>query len=68
MTEILKKEQFNRNIYNYYVEHYGERDTDIWHEQPAVNVWVFERDNKIIAMKSHILNGEIEVKVYKKEI
>ena len=66
MTEILKKEQFDKNIYDYYVKHYGERDTDIWHERPAVNVWVFERDNQVIAIKSHILNGEIEVKVYDK--
>ena len=66
MTEILKKEQFDKNIYDYYIAHYGERDTDIWHEQPAVNVWVFERDNQVIAIKSHILNGEIEVKVYDK--
>lgn len=66
MAEILSKEQFNENIFNYYAEHYGVRETDIWHEQPAVNVQVFERNNKIIAIKSHMLNGEIEVKEYEK--
>ena len=57
---IFDKDKFNRNLYEYYIKHYGERDTDIWYEQPAVNVWVFGRDGKIITLKSHILTGEIE--------
>lgn len=57
---ILTKEQFNNYLYEYYKEHYGERDTDKWYEQPAVNVWVFGRDGKIITLKSHILTGEVE--------
>ena len=56
---FLNKEQFNNNLYKYYMEHYGERDTDKWYEQPAVNVWVFGRDGKIITLKSHILTGEV---------
>ena len=60
MSKILKKEEFNKKLFDYYVEHYGERDTDIWYEQPAVNVCVFKRDNKYISLKSHILTGEIE--------
>ena len=60
---VFDKELYNRNLYKYYVENYGERDTDIWYEQPAVNVWVFGRDGKIITIKSHILTGEIEEKV-----
>lgn len=57
---ILEKQIFNEKLYNYYTENYGEKDTDIWFEQPAVNVWVFLRDNKIITLKSHILTGEVE--------
>lgn len=57
---ILEKQVFNEKLYNYYTENYGENDTDIWFEQPAVNVWVFRRDNKIITLKSHILTGEVE--------
>ena len=57
--EILKKEQFNEYLYKYYKEHYGDKDTDVWHEQPAVNVWVFCRDGKYITLKSHILTGEV---------
>jgi len=56
---ILTKEQFNSNLYKYYVEHYGERETDEWFEQPAVNVIVFKRDGKYISLKSHILTGEV---------
>ncbi len=67
MARILTKEEFNKNIRDYYLSHYGEKETDIWHDQPAVNVQVFERDGKIIAIKSHMLNGEIEVKEYNKE-
>lgn len=57
---ILTKEDFNKNLYKYYLEHYGERDTDVWYEQPAVNVWVFKRDDKYISLKAHILTGTIE--------
>ena len=59
--KILTKEQFNEKLHEYYVQHFGERDTDIWFEQPAVNVWVFKRDGKYISLKSHILTGEVEV-------
>ena len=58
---ILTKEQFNEKLHKYYVENFGERDTDIWMEQPAVNVWVFKRDGKYISLKSHILTGDVEV-------
>lgn len=61
--EILTKEQLLNCLYEYYKKHYGERETDKWHEQPALNVWVFERDGKIISLKCHILSGEITEKV-----
>lgn len=56
---ILTKEQLNNYLYEYYVKHYGERDTDEWFEQPAVNVIVFKRDRKYISLKSHILTGDV---------
>lgn len=59
MARILEKEELNNYLYNYYVEHYGERDTDEWFEQPAVNVIVFKRDGKYISLKSHILTGKV---------
>ncbi|MBR6816347.1 MAG: hypothetical protein IKM60_02450 [Clostridia bacterium] len=59
---LLSKSQYAENLRRYYLEHYGERDTDIWYPQPAVNVWVFGREGKIIALKSHILTGIVTEK------
>ena len=59
MARILEKEELNNYLYQYYVENYGERDTDEWFEQPAVNVIVFKRDGKYISIKSHILTGKV---------
>ena len=41
---IISKEKIGEILQKYYVEHYGERETDVWFEQSAVNVWVFKRD------------------------
>ena len=60
MSKILTKEELNQKLHAYYVEHFGEADTDVWCEQPAVNVWVFKRENKYISLKAHILSGEVE--------
>ena len=60
--KILTKEQFDKFLYEYYVNNYGEKQTDTWFEQPALNVWVFRRDDKIITLKSHILTGTVTVK------
>ena len=56
---LLTKEQYSNYLYEYYAEHYGEKETDVWYEQPAVNVWVFGRNGKIITLKSHVLTGEV---------
>ncbi|MBE6687411.1 MAG: hypothetical protein E7591_09340 [Ruminococcaceae bacterium] len=60
MSKILTKEEFSDHLHAYYTENYGEKDTDIWYEQPAVNVWVFGRDSKTITLKCHILTGKVE--------
>lgn len=57
---MLTKDKLNESLSEYYKNHYGERDTDKWYEQPAVNVWVFGRDGKIITLKSHVLTGAVE--------
>lgn len=64
--EILTKEQLGNNLYEYYKENYGEKETDVWYEQPSLNVWVFGRDEKIITLKCHILNGKITEKIENK--
>lgn len=56
---ILTKEEFNKALYEYYMESCGERETDIWYEQPSVNVWVFERDGMYVNLNSHILTGKV---------
>lgn len=57
---ILSKEKLAEKLYEYYLEKYGEKDTDEFFEQPALNVWVFKRDGKYISLKAHILTGEVE--------
>lgn len=56
---ILEKEQYAKKVLDYYLKHYGENEADVWYEQPAVNVWVFGRDNKIITLKSDVRTGEV---------
>ena len=60
---ILNKEKLEQCLNEYYEEHYWRQNTDIWYEQPAVNVWVFGRDGKIITLKSHLLTGAVTEKI-----
>lgn len=57
--KIVTKEQLDKYLYDYYKKNYGEDENDIWHDQPAVNVWVFERGGKLITLKSHIITGRV---------
>ena len=57
---ILTKDELSKKLYEYYAEHYGEKDTDEWFEPPAVNVWTFKREGKYISLKAHILTGKVE--------
>ncbi len=59
--KILSKEELNEKLYQYYLEHFGERDSDEWFEPPAVNVCVFKREGKFYTLQSHILTGEVTV-------
>lgn len=56
---LLSKAQFAEILQQYYLEHYGANEADIWYDQPAVNVWVFGRGGKIVTLKSHVLTGEV---------
>ena len=64
---VFDKELYAKNVREYYHKNYGEKETDVWYEQPAVNVWVFGRDNKIVTLKSHILTGEVTEQIEKGE-
>ena len=59
MGKILTEKQLHSRLDKYYKRHYGERDTDNWYVNPAVNVWMFERDGKIVVLKCHIITGEV---------
>ena len=61
--EILTKMQIEQQLSEHYIKHYGKNDADIWHNQPAANVWVLRRDKKIITLKCHILTGVVSEKV-----
>ena len=63
MSKILDKEILKENLYNYYIEHYGERSTDEWLDCPAVNAWIFIRDGKRIMLNCHILTGVVKESV-----
>ena len=65
---VFDKELYEKNLREYYMKNYGERETDRWYEQPAVNVWVFGREGKIITLKSHILTGEVTEQIEKGEM
>ena len=59
---LLEKQEISQYLYDYYKATYGELESDKWFEQPAVNVWVFERNGKIITLKCHVLTGKVEAK------
>ncbi len=61
MSKILTKDECGDIIYKYYLENYGERESDVWFEPPAANVRTFLRDGMYISIKCHILTGNIEV-------
>ena len=59
MGKILTERQLHSRLDKYYKKHYGERDTDQWAVNPAVNVWMFVRDGETIVLKCHIITGEV---------
>lgn len=63
MAKILTESQLHTKLENYYKEHFGERDMDEWYVNPAKNVWMFNRDGKIITLQCHILTGEVTEKI-----
>ena len=57
--KILTKAQLEERLCAYYKKQYGERDTDVWYDPPAANVWLFGREGKFITLQCHILSGEV---------
>ena len=57
--DFFDKEKINQSLLDFYIKKYGECESDQWFEQPAVNVVVFKRDNKIITLKCDIRTKEV---------
>lgn len=60
MSKILKKEELEQKLREYYSEKFGEDENDEWLFLQAVNVWCFKRGGKYISLKAHILSGKVE--------
>jgi len=57
--KILTKDEMSRRLREYYEIICGERESDVWYDQPAVNVWTFGREDRIITLHVHILTGKV---------
>ena len=57
--DFFNKKIYEKKLYEYYIENFGESEKDIWLEKPAVNVSVFWRDNKVITLKCDVRTKEI---------
>lgn len=57
--KLLTEKQLHTRLNKYYKEHYGERDTDEWYTNPALNRWKFIRDGKIINLVCDIETGKV---------
>ena len=55
----LTEKQMQTRLEKYYKKHFGERDTDEWYINPALNIWKFERDGKIIILKCDEETGDV---------
>ena len=58
--KALTEKQMHTRLNKYYKKHFGERDTDGWHVNPAPNKWKFERDGKTITLVCDMQTGEIK--------
>ena len=56
---MVTEKQMQIRLEKYYIKHYGERDTDEWHINPAPNKWRFDRDGKTITLVCSIITGVV---------
>ena len=57
--EMLSHDRISDCLWQYYLYNYGDDGADMWYPQPAANVWVFGKDDKIITLKCHIITGTV---------
>lgn len=67
MSKILTEQQLHNRLNKYYKENFGDNDADEWFVNPANNVWMFIRDNKVITLQCHILTGEVTEKIIERK-
>ncbi len=60
--KTLTEKQMHTRLDKYYKKHFGERDTDEWAVNPALNIWKFIRDGKTIILVCDMQTGEVTEK------
>lgn len=60
--KYLTEKQLHTKLDNFYKEHFGDRDTDEWHVNPAENIWKFVRNGRTIILECDKTTGEITVR------
>ena len=60
--KALTEKQLDNRLKKYYRKHFGERDTDGFYVNPAINKWKFERDGKIVILVCDMETGEVTEK------
>lgn len=58
--KALTEKQMHTRLDKYYKKHFGERDTDGWYVNPAINKWKFIRDGKTVTLVCDIQTGEVK--------
>ena len=59
MNKPLSEKQIHNKLNKYYVENYGERDTDEWYVNPNPYTWKFNRDGKTIVLEYSVTHGKV---------
>lgn len=60
--KYLTEKQLHTRLYNFYKEHFGDKDTDEWYVNPADNIWKFVRNGRVIILECDMVTGEITVR------
>lgn len=60
--KTLSEQQLHNRLQKYYKKHFGDCDTDGWHNNPAINEWEFERCGDIIHLVCDMQTGKVSEK------
>jgi len=58
--KMLSEKQLHNRLNKYYLENFGERDTDEWYGNLAPNIWKFERDGRTVHLICDLYTGKIK--------